>query len=226
MQQLAEDLWTLDFPKRLLGVAIGRVVTLIRLRDGRVVIHSTAPFTPDDVARIQSLGELAWMMDVTKFHDSFAQEGRAAFPSITYLVPEGFPKTEQLRARSLDAVPLEWEGELRVRRIDGMPGVQEHVLLHVTSRTLIVADLLFNFTRTSSGWTKLFARHVMRLKNLSGMSLFFRSMIRDRTAFHRSLNEVLTWDFERVIVGHGEPIESGAREQLAAVVSSVDKHGG
>jgi hypothetical protein len=94
-------------------------------------------------------------------------------------------------------------------------------VLHVPSRTLIVADLLFNFRHSSSRWTKLFARNVMRLKNLSGMSPFFRSMIRDRAAFHQSLNEVLTWDFDRVIVGHGEPIATGGKERLRDIVSSV-----
>jgi hypothetical protein len=221
VEQLAEDLWVLRYAKKLLGVEIGRVVTLLRLRDGRVVIHSTAPFAPDDVAKIHSLGEPAWLLDVSCFHDSLAEQGRAVFPSLPYLVPEGFANAGQLRAISLDAAPLEWEGELRVRRIDGMPKVQEHVVLHVASRTLIVGDLLFNFPQDSTWWTRLFVQHVMRLRNLSGMSAFFRSMIRDRAAFHRSLNEIFTWDFDRVIVGHGDAIETGGKQQLRDVVSSV-----
>jgi hypothetical protein len=221
VEQIAENVWTLDFQKKLLGVEIGRVVTLLRLRDGRLVIHSTAPFTPDDLAQIHSLGEPAWLLDVTRFHDSFATQGRAAFPTIPYLVPEGFANAEKLSATSLDAAPLEWEGELRVRRIDGMPKVQEHAVLHVPSRTLIVADLMFNFPESASWWTKLFARRVMKLPNLSGMSPFFRSMIRDRAAFHQSLNEIFTWDFDRIIVGHGERISAAAKQHLQHVVSSV-----
>jgi hypothetical protein len=223
MQQLAENLWTLAFPKKLLGLEIGRVVTVIRLRDGRLLIHSTAPFTPDDVARIHSLGEPAWMMDVSRFHDSFTRQGRAAFPAISYLVPEGFPKAEQLRASSLDSPPAEWEGEVRVRKIDGMPSVQEHAVLHVASSTLIVADVLFHFGEDAPRVTKFVARHVMRLKDLSGMSRMFRGMIRDRAAFHRSLEEILQWDFDRVIVGHGEPFETGGKQRLAEIVSSVER---
>jgi len=59
-EPLAEDVWTLRFYKRLLGVTIGRVVTVLRLRDGRLVIHSTGPFAPDDVAWLHSLGEPSW----------------------------------------------------------------------------------------------------------------------------------------------------------------------
>ncbi len=57
-------------------------VTLIRLRSGKLVIHSTAPFTPEDVAAIRALGEPGWLLDGILRHDTFANEGREAFPGI------------------------------------------------------------------------------------------------------------------------------------------------
>ncbi len=168
----------LRYPMRLLGVEIGRNVTIIRLGNGKLAIHSTAPFTAADVAAIQSLGEPGWMLDVTAVHDSFAEEGRRAFPSFRYLVPNRFPKATALNSEPLDPAPAEWAGELDVLRIEGMPRIQEHAVFHAASRTLIVGDLLFNFGPDASGWTKFFARYVMRLKELVGMSPFFGMMIR------------------------------------------------
>jgi glyoxylase-like metal-dependent hydrolase (beta-lactamase superfamily II) len=132
-------------------------------------------------------------------------------------VPEGFPKADKLNAQPLDA-PTAWREELQVRRLDGMPAVQEHVVFHAPSRTLIVADLVFNFGEDAPRWTKFLARHFMRLPNLSGMSLAFRLMIRDKTAFLRSIAEVMRWDFDRVIVGHGEIIETGGKERIRLVL--------
>ena len=221
MQQIAENLWLLRFPLRLLGLQIGRNVAVIRLASGKLVIHSTAPFEPEVVARIRAKGEPAWLLDATRFHDSCAAEGRAAFPEVTYLVPEPFPHRDRLRARSLGMAPDEWAGEVELRRIDGMPSVQEHAVFHRPSRTLIVGDLLFNFRENATWGTKLVARWVMRLDRLVGMSLVFRSMIRDKAAFHRSMADIFAWDFDRVIVGHGSVVESGGKELLREVVETV-----
>ena len=55
---LAENLWLLAYPLKMLGADLRRNVTLIRLRSGKMVIHSTAPFSQDDVAAIRALGGL------------------------------------------------------------------------------------------------------------------------------------------------------------------------
>jgi hypothetical protein len=217
MQQLAENLWLLRYPQRFFGMQIGRNVTVMRLANGGVVIHSTAPFTPEDRQRIQAVGEPRWMVEPTNFHDTFAEQGRSAFPHVPYLVPDGFPRAGKLNAERLTAQP-QWGEELQVRRIEGMPYVQEHAFFHAPSRTLIVADLVFNFGDDAPAWTRFLARHFMRLPNLSGMSLAFRFMIRDKTAFLRSVADVLRWDFDRIIVGHGEIIQSGGKERIRLVL--------
>ena len=133
-------------------------------------------------------------------------------------MPDGFPRAKELRAESLSPAPAEWGDELQIRKIDGMPKVQEHALFHAPSRTLIVGDLLFNFGADASGWTRFIARYVMRLPSLTGMSAAFRFMIQDREAFQRSVLKILEWDFDRVIVGHGEKIETEGKRKLRIVL--------
>ena len=217
MIEIADNLWVLRYPLRLVGVAIGRTVTIIRLASGKLVIHSTAPFTPDDVACIAELGQPGWLLDATRFHDSFVEEGRAAFPELPYLAPGGNLKGGR-DAAPLTPAPPEWASELDVLELSGMPKVREHVLFHRASRTLIVGDVLFNFGDGASAWTRFFARHVMRLEKFVGMSPFFRFMIRDREAFRSSVATMMQWDFDRVIVGHGEIIERGGKERLREVL--------
>ena len=43
----------------------------------------------------------------------------------------------------------------------------------------------------------------------------FRLALRDRTAARASLERILRWDFQRIVPGHGEIVEMGAREALA-----------
>ncbi len=58
---LTENLCRLAYPLKIPGADLRRNVTLIRLQSGKVVIHSTAAFTPADVAAIRALGEPGWL---------------------------------------------------------------------------------------------------------------------------------------------------------------------
>jgi hypothetical protein len=52
-RQLADDVALISFPWRVLGIDFKRNVALLRLADGRVVVHSTAPFTQQDIVAIK-----------------------------------------------------------------------------------------------------------------------------------------------------------------------------
>ena len=41
-----------------------------------------------------------------------------------------------------------------------------------------------------------------------------RFAIRDRAAARRSLERILAWDFERVVVSHGEVLETGGKRAV------------
>jgi len=220
MKSVAENVWTLRYPLPLLGNDLGRTVMIIILESGKLVIHSTGAFTDSDVAAICKLGEPAWLLDATLFHDSFAKEGRAAFPNIPYLAPPRFDSVADVQSRPLSPAPAEWADELDVVPLAGMPKVQEHVMFHRPSRTLIVCDCLFNLGASGSVWTRFFTRYFMGLRHGVGMSLFFRLMIKDRAAFKESIRPVLACDFQRIVVGHGDPLEHNTKtlliEQLRA----------
>ncbi len=52
----------------------------------------------------------------------------------------------------------------------------------------------------------------MRLPRLFGPSIFFRVlMICDRKAFESSMNALLHWNFERIVVAQRELVEKEAR---------------
>jgi hypothetical protein len=45
MKKPAENIWVLPYSLRLFGADLRRMVTVIRLRSGELIIHSTGPFT-------------------------------------------------------------------------------------------------------------------------------------------------------------------------------------
>ncbi|CAN5436117.1 hypothetical protein BH20VER3_BH20VER3_06190 [soil metagenome] len=213
-EQLADDVALLQFPLRAFGMDFQRNVTLLRLRDGRLVIHSTAPFDPEDVAAIRRFGQPAWLVDVTLMHDTFAKAGRAVFPQLPYLAPAGFSQASGIETGMLSPPPDEWAGEIEVLAIDGLRYVGEHALFHRASGTLVLGDVVFHFAPETRGWPRFFARHIMRLPRMVGTSAFFRLVIRDKHLFARSTRRLLEWDFHQIVVGHREPIRHHAKAVL------------
>lgn len=211
IHHLDEDVLVMSFPWRVFAIDFKRNVTLLRLADRRLLVHSTAKFSKEDVAAIRRFGEPTWLIEATVMHDTFAKEGRTAFPDIPYLAPEGFVKASEIPTISLSSPPADWAGQIDVLKIEGTR-MNEHALFHRRSRTLVVADLFFSFPGNTCGWPGFFVRHFMRLPRMFGISVFFRRLvINDKQAFARSMKSLLDWDFERLVVAHWQPIEVGAR---------------
>ena len=221
LQSIAANIWLVRYPLRMLGADLRRNVTVIRLGSGDLVIHSTAPFTAEDVAAISTLGKPKWLVDAMLRHDTFAKEGREAFPNASYLAPAGFAEDEEFPVGELLPPPPEWGSELEALAVEGVPSYGECVFFHAPSRTLIVADLVFNFGADEPVWAELMLKLAVSGDHHPGMSRPFRTAIKDEEAFRRSMDAMFAWDFDRVIVGHGDVIESGGKEKVAGMLRRV-----
>jgi hypothetical protein len=222
LQNLAANLWLVTYPLKTLGVDLQRNVTIMRLAYGKLLIHSTAPFSPEDVAEIKTLGEPAWLIDTLLRHDTYAEEGRQAFPEATYLAPAGFSINLPFQTHALLSPPKEWAEEVEMLAIDGAPEFGEIVFLHRPSRTLIVADLVVNFPGHHGLWTNLLLHFAAAGHHYDpGMTVPFQKAVEDPAAFTASVNKMLEWDFDRVIVGHGEPIWTEGKERVRAAIKAA-----
>jgi len=222
MIQLADNLWVRHYPLSILGSQHGRTVTVIRLKSGKLIIHSMAPFTAADVAEIRALGTPGWLVESMLLHDTYSRKGWQAFGSdLPFLGPPGFSEIVKFPTEPLLPAPPEWEGEIKVMPVGGAPKLLEHAFLHIPSRTLIVADLVFNFPANETGWNRFFHRHIAGIKGHPGMSRVFKMCITDPAAFIASVDDIIATRFERLIVGHGEVVERGGWEALAAAVKAA-----
>ncbi|MFP4542007.1 MAG: hypothetical protein ACLFR7_10290 [Opitutales bacterium] len=212
LHRLGPGLATLEYPLRMLGLTLGRRVTVLEGAPGRWVVHSTAPFTTEDVTAIRELGEPVALADCTVLHDTYAKEGRTAFAGIPYFAPGPLPRRKWgADARPLSALAEQTAPHLQWIRLEGLRSslLEEWAVFQPASRTLVVCDLLLNL-KHAQGWTRWSLRHLAGVREWPAIDRPFRLAVRDRAAFHASLRRLGELPFERLIPAHGDIIEKDA----------------
>ena len=204
LSNLAPDLWiaTRSFTNEL-GVVTSRM-TVIRLKDGRVLVHSPVPIEEDLRSAVENLGRVGAMIAPNLFHHQFISEWRSAFPEAkAFCAPGLAAKKSDFKFDGVleDASPSEWIGQVDQVVIKGIPDYGEVVFFHRASRTLIVSDLVFNYSPVQAASDPGGADGL-------GPHGRIRSAISDPNALRESIESVLRWPFERVVVSHGQIVES------------------
>jgi hypothetical protein len=216
MQQLHSDLWIAGSPLRFLGLEVGARMTVVRLPDSRLLLHSPIAATVELVREVQAVGRVAYIVAPNRLHHLFVGEWQRACPdALLYVAPGLDTKRADLAIEGVlgDESEPGWRGDIDQVLLRGFPFANEVVFFHRPSATLIAADLAFNIGASSPPLTRLFFRLGGVYGRLSP-TLLERLLVRDRTAFRHSLERILDWPFERVVVAHGEVSEKAGREEL------------
>ena len=216
MKQLDTNLWVAEGPQRFAALEVGARMTVLRLPDGRLFLHS--PIHPREslVERVRAEGEVGILVAPNKFHHLHVAGWKRRFPDAKIYVAAGLDtKRSDLAIDGVldDSADAAWADVMEQHAVQGLPLVNEVVFFHRPSRTLILTDLAFNIGPTAAPMTRLFVR-VAGTYGALGPTVAERLLVRDRGAFKASLQRILEWPFERVIVAHGDVCTNNAREQL------------
>lgn len=223
LKPFVDSLWTATTPIRFVGTWFPHVMTVVRLKNGSVMLHSpcrpsTALF--DDIARI---GLPAHVVAPNWFHDLYLREYRAAYPRAMFWAPRFLRRQHAgLIDEVLDGgTSAPWDAELPHVSLTGLLSFDEAILFHVPTRTLIVADFLMNAAADEE--TPAFTRLGYRLFGLEGRLKVFPLLrwfgLSSRPSMRRAAAQITAWDPQHVIVGHGYPIVAYASGKLRAALS-------
>ena len=204
-------------PVRILGMRLTTTMTVLRLPDGSLLLHSPLPLTSERRAAVEALGPVAHLYAPSRYHDLRIGEWAAAFPSARLHAPSGLVKERSdVRVdRVIGSAPEPaFLGVIDELTIEGFR-LEETVLIYHPAQTLVVADLVHNVGRPQHWWTKFYTR-TMGFYDCVALSRMLRwTAFSDRAAARCSIDELLTRSFDRLIVGHGQPLTAGGREVLA-----------
>lgn len=216
LNQLDKDLWEISHPIKVPGLRFEHRMTVIKLRSGGLLIHSPVAYD-DGLARdLAALGPIECLVAPSTQHDMYWDEWFRKFPNAQFFCAPGVRREHPHLPFQHDlggAVPYPWADEIETHLLRGVPKLNEVVLLHRASRSLIVADLIFNLSTEQGFLGKVFLK-LNGIYGRAGVSRIFRRFITDRAAFKTSVEEILRWDFDRVIVGHGNNLNTGGKDTL------------
>ncbi|MCP4004300.1 MAG: DUF4336 domain-containing protein, partial [bacterium] len=180
------------------------------------LLHSPIAATPDLVREVKALGPVAYIVAPNRLHHLFISEWQRACPdALLYVAPGLDTKRADLAFEGVlgDEPEPGWKDVVDQVLIGGFPFANEVVFFHRPSATLIATDLAFNIGASSPPLTRA-AFRLARTYGRLAPTLLERLLVRDRAAFRNSLERILGWPFDRIIVAHGEVSENGGREEL------------
>lgn len=205
LDRLDDGLWTVARPFKVLGLTIASRMTIVRLGDGGLLLHSPVRLDPDLRRELDALGPVRHLIAPNRMHHLFCGDYRAAYPQARLHGAPGLAaKQPQLApdAELGDAAPQVWAAELDQVLVAGIPTLSEVAFLHRRSGTLILTDLAANGSASEPPALRTWL-WLNRAYGRLAAPLEVRLLCRDRAAARRSLASVLEWTFDRVVVNHG-----------------------
>jgi len=217
LRSFADGVWLCTAPVRFLGLRLTVTMVVLRLPDGDLLLYSPVALTPERRAAIEALGRVAHLYAPNLQHHLWVGPWARAYPGARVHAPSGFARRSPgLRVDRVPADPAEpaFSGVIDEIRIEGFR-LRETVLLYRPARTLVVADLVHNVGRPDHRWTVTYTRAMGFYDRIALSRVLRWTAFSDRAAARRSIDDLLERTFERLVVGHGEPVSTDAREAVA-----------
>lgn len=218
MQAFAQNVWIVDGPNvRDFGVLFPTRMIVVKLANGSVWVDSPVSVPFDTLERITDLGDVRYLVAATPRHVWRLSAWHALFPEAQLWVPRTSPLTLKKGRLPLtgvlkDAPQSDWADDFDQLAFQGNPLIEEVLFFHKASRTVILDDLIQNHQRVKG---KPFLNALFKLAGVAspqgGVPIDIRLSFTQRNLARRSLEKLLIWDFDKLIIAHGACIEKDAK---------------
>jgi len=223
LRKIDKNIWVAEQPLRYLGLSIGTRMTVIQLKSLELVVISPIQMSDALVNHLNELGTVKHIIAPNLYHYLFATKFKALYPQATFWAAPGLAlKTPNLPIdrEITEGANHEWEDldcifldGFRTLGLNGFDSLNECVFFHSTSRTLILTDAAIHIDGAFPLLTQLATKVIGGYKSLSP-SLLERIATTEKVKVKRSIEKILSWDFDRVIMAHGSIIEQHGKKEF------------
>jgi hypothetical protein len=207
--QFGPNIWIADGPVTSFhGFPYPTRMAVIRLSDGSLFVWSPVALSGSLSASVNAVGPVRYLVSPNALHHLFLAEWKVAYPAARLYATRRLRRKRQdlkFDAELSDAPELEWATDIEQVVLRGSFALTEVVFFHRNSGTALFADLVQNFPRDwFKGWRGFLARHGGIVDPNPGAPGDWRASFINRRAARASLDKVLAWPIERVVIAHGD----------------------
>ncbi len=219
LKEFDREIWTADGPDvSVAGFHYPTRMAVIRLSDGGLFIWSPIELSDSLRADVDAIGQVRHIVAPNSLHHLFLPEWKRAYPDAKVYAPPGLRKKREdiVFDADLESVPSpDWIEEIEQVLMHGNLITTEVVFFHIKSGTVLFTDLLQQIPADrNSGWRAMVAKLDLMVGPEPSVPRKFRVAFTNRRAARKSLDYILAWPAEKVLIAHGTPIEEDARAYL------------
>ena len=212
MTPFADNIWVETRRAKFFGVETGSRMTVVRLSEGGLFVHSPVALDSETRRAVDALGEVRAVVAPSLFHHLFVGEWMAAYPRASVCACPGleWKRTDLAFTAVLGDQPHDvWSRDLEQVYFSSRRE-NEVVFFDRRTRTMICADALLNLSVHDLASTRFIAK--LMGNSAPGIGHLERFMIRDRGLARRQADRILAWDIDRIVVAHGGLVERDGHE--------------
>ena len=218
LQKLEDNLWMVQGK---LG-DIRRVMVVVRLADGRLVIWNAIALDEPEMKELEAWGRPAFLVVPNGLHRMDARIWKKRYPALTVVAPPGArKKIEQIVA--VDRTDGDVGDGGVTLTFPACTGAREALLevRHGSGTTVVINDLVMNM-RPFGGVQGLVFKLLRFTAPTPSVTLPTRLLlIKDKPGLKTLLQQLAAIPgLKRVIVSHGDVLESGAAEGLRQALAT------
>jgi hypothetical protein len=228
IEYVKDQIWVLEYPVRYAGINLFGRMTIVKLDNGDLFIHDPCEINDKVKGEIDDLGEVRYIVAPGSFHHLFVTDFQEKYPNAeTFLCPGLERKRPEIKFEwILGNMPdHRWANVFDQVVIQGTKYMWEVAFFHKPSKTLILVDLLENigddFKHPTSLWLRFWWKVVYRMWNNPKAAPEYQMGWGKKDIVKEGLNKILSWKAERVILAHGELIESDVSNVLGSAWHKV-----
>ncbi|KAG8964040.1 hypothetical protein FRC05_004324 [Tulasnella sp. 425] len=229
IREVKPGVWTFSRPfLRAPFVPFGGRSTAIKLRDGSVWLLASTKADEETLNKIREIGPVKYIMAPDVVHWLNLKDFSQAFPDAKVIGVDGHElkvppevKFAGLYGKDPEGTEYGFESEISARYFSHFEN-KDVAFCHHDSKTLIEADLLFNFPPTEqySKSSESGTTWIPFLGRIGPFSKFHgwltSSLAKDVKANAPDAKAVDEWDFDTIIPCHGNVVEGNGKEAWRA----------
>ncbi len=221
MRQISENVWVQESSMELVGLQLSLRMTVIKLGSGNLWVHSPTAISNKLKQEVDSLGKVEFIVAASNGHNSWVTQWQDNYPEAKVYISGGIPKKIEIQNyKLLDENSTNiWQDDLEQQYMPSVAMFNESVFFHKKSKSLIVTDFIQNHPDEglkSISFLGKITKPILKILGFKGkctappLKIGFK--IKDKSEFGKSVINIQNWDFDKIIVTHGEIIDQDAKQ--------------